>query len=98
MNMEKQTVFDQDISLFWHCEVRDQHCIADLKLTLASELHAVSAADFREMLAQAIREPRYTVQAYEALTGLDFESVTQVAEDLSELWRALYGTDIEVPK
>lgn len=94
--MDRRTAFDTDISLHWHCEVRDQDAISDLRSALADPRHGLEPDDFRLMLAQAIREPPYSVQDYETLTGLDFETADEVAQDLRQLWRQLYG-DAEQP-
>lgn len=96
MNMNTGTVFDKDISLHWHCEARDHVAISDLLSTLADPRHQLRPEEFQQMLARAIRECRYSVQDYEALTGLDFETVDEVAQDLRQLWRQLYG-DAEQP-
>lgn len=94
MNMDRRTAFDKDISLHWHCEARDQDAISDLRSALADPRHQLKLEDFRQMLAQAIRERHYSVQDYEALTGLELETVDEVAQDLRQLWRQLYG-DVE---
>jgi hypothetical protein len=97
VKMEKQVSFDKDISLYWHCEVRDQFAASDLKSALADKRHPMDAEDFRQMLAEVIRTRRYSLKQYEAMTGLDFESVDEVADDLRELWRLMYGADVEQP-
>lgn len=97
MSMDKQTAFDKDISLHWHCEVRDQHAIPDLRSALANERHPLNEKDFRKMLAEVIRSRRYSPQKYEELTGLDFDSVDDIADDLRELWRQLYGSEVGQP-
>ena len=95
--MDKRAAFDKDISLHWHCEARHQFAIGDLRHTLSDQRHPLSDEDFRQMLEQAIRERRYSLQEYEALTGLNFESADEVAEDLHQLWRKLYGAGAERP-
>ena len=96
INMDSRANFDKDISLHWHYEARDQHAISDLRSTLADPRHQLKESDFRQMLAQAIRERHYSVQEYEALTGLDFETVDEVVQDLQQLWQQLYG-EVEQP-
>lgn len=97
MNMNSRIDFNKDLSLHWHCEARDQHSITDLRSALADRRHPLTEDEFRNMLAQAICERRYSAQEYLALTGLDFETADEVAQDLQQLWRQLYG-DAEYPK
>ncbi len=98
MNMDKKISFNKDLSLYWHCESRDQFSISDLKSSLADPRHPVNEEEFRQMLSEAIRSPRYTLEQYEQMTGLDFESVDEVAADLRGLWQLMYGEDEALPE
>jgi hypothetical protein len=95
--MDRQAEFARDLASYWHCEVRGPDLTDALLRTLSNPRHPLKEEDFRQLLAQAIRERRYSVQEYEALTGLDFETADEVAQDLRQLWRQLYGDAAELP-
>lgn len=89
--MDKIREFEKDITLYWHCESRDEHAIPDLRRALQNEVHPVSLEDFSLLLDDAIGTQKYSVTAYENLTGLDFDSATEIVDDLKLLQKKLFG-------
>lgn len=84
--------FKRDIEIYWHCEVRDAEVGIDLLRALRNPLHPISETEFTNFLVDAILNKTISVQDYEHLTGLDFESAGEVAEDLRDLWMLTFGS------
>lgn len=89
--MNKITEFVKDLSLYWHCEGRDEYVIADLRRALLSHRHPISLGEFQQFLDKAIRMRKFSVNNYEILIGLALESVDDVVDDLKLLRDELFG-------
>lgn len=88
---DKLTEFKEDIANYWHCEVRDRDTGTMLLNDLRNPRHPINEEKFVQFLQDAIVSKRISIVEYERLTGLDFESEEEVAEDLHDLWRMMYG-------
>lgn len=89
----KHDQFIAKVANYWLCEARDGQSGSDLLASLRHPNAPLSELDFKSQLADAIMNKRFTVEEYEELTDLDFENTAQVAADLSELWRLMYGNE-----
>jgi hypothetical protein len=88
---DKRSFLKRNIETYWHCEGRDRDSGASLLRALRHPVHAISESEFSGMLASAILNKDISIQEYERLTGLDFESEDEVAQDLRVLWQLMYG-------
>jgi len=86
----KKSEFEVELGHFWLCEGRDQKTGSTLLQYLRNPLAKITEAEFKWHLADAIRNKRYSVEEYERLTDLDFETRDEVAADLAELWRLMF--------
>lgn len=85
------TEFKEDIANYWHCEVRDRDTGIMLLNALRNPRHPLNEDEFVQFLQDAIVNKRMTIAEYERLTALDLETEEEVAEDLHDLWRMMYG-------
>ena len=91
--MSKEKEFKRDLELYWHSEARNHRAGELLTKALTSPLHPINLLEFRGALADAILNEQISVTEYERLTGLDFESEAEVADDLRLLWGVLFNGD-----
>jgi hypothetical protein len=89
--MAKRAEFLKDLSTYWHCEGRDRHTIADLRRALSDLRHPISMDEFQQLLDVTIRTRECSVDEYEVITGLNFDSLDDVADDLKHLQTELFG-------
>jgi hypothetical protein len=90
---EKLECFNKLIESRWFSQVRDLPVGPDLLKILRSPGVSITEREFKWQLADAILERRYSVEEYERLTDLDFDSREEVAMDLTELWRLVFGAE-----
>lgn len=88
--MGKHAEFIEDLSMYWHCEGRDQHAVAELRRALSDERHPISTEAFQQLLCEAIRVRNFSVNEYELVTGMAFDSSDDVADDLKLLQDELF--------
>ena len=89
--MEKFNEFEKKLEVYWLCEGRDQDTANDLRKSLSHDNSVMSLDEFKRILDEAILTKIFSVERYETLTGLDFESVDEVADDLKVLRGELFG-------
>lgn len=95
---EKFQVFTSLISERWFTQMRDLPVEEDLLKILRGPSAKITEAEFKWYLADAILNKRYSVEEYERLTDLDFETRDEVAADLAELWHLMFkGAPITTP-
>jgi hypothetical protein len=75
----------------WFSQIRDLDVGHDVRQIIRDPSAAVTEAEFKWHLADAILNQRFSVEEYERLTDLDFETREEVAADLMELWRLVFG-------
>ena len=91
--------FGASIRSYWLCEGRDQHVGSDLLEYMRNPLAKITEPEFKWHLADAILNKRFSVEEYERLTDLDFESREEVAADLAQLWQLVFkDAPIELPR
>jgi hypothetical protein len=83
--------FLRDLENYWHCEVRRRSSGTDLLRALNHPNHGIDEQAFKALLVAAIEQHTIGLKEYEDITGLDFESPDEIAEDLQELWQTMYG-------
>jgi hypothetical protein len=76
---------------YWYCEARDRESGTDLLRALNHPNHKIDEQTFKALLVAAIEQHTIGLKEYEDITGLDFESPDEIAEDLRELWQMMYG-------
>lgn len=91
--IEKLPEFNSLISERWFSQMRDLPVEEDLLKILRSPHAKITEAEFKWYLADAILNRRYSVEEYERLTDLDFETSEEVAVDLTKLWRLVFKGD-----
>jgi len=74
----------------WFSAMRDLPVADDLRKILASDGGPLNESEFKAQLADAILNRRFTVDDYEKLVDLDFETNDQVSADLMLLWDQMY--------
>ncbi|MGM9481544.1 hypothetical protein ACS5PN_10170 [Roseateles sp. NT4] len=94
LEKDRREQFKADLRAYWMCEGRDLRTGSDLLEYLRSPIAQISESDFKWHLADAILNQRFSVEEYERLTDLDFETREQVAVDLSELWCLMFGEEV----
>lgn len=83
--------FLKDLETYWHCEVREANTGTRLLRALSHPNHGIDEQTFKSLLTAAIEQHIIGLKEYEDITGLDFESSDEVAEDLRGLCRMMYG-------
>lgn len=77
----------------WFSQIRDLDVGRDMRQIIRASSAPISEAEFKWCLADAILNHRFSVEEYERLTDLDFETRADVAADLSHLWRLVFGDE-----
>jgi len=91
--IDKLEAFNKLIESRWFSQIRDLPVGSDVLKILRSPSAAITEREFKWQLADAILERRYSIEEYEQLTDLDFENREEVAMDLTELWRQVFGAE-----
>ena len=91
--MEKFSDFEKKLKVYWLCEARDQDAANDLRKSLSHDKSGMSLDEFKQILDNVILTKKFSVERYEALTGLDCDSVDGVVDDLKILRGELFGGD-----
>ena len=85
--------FNNLIKNRWFSQVRDLPTGSDVLKILRSPGAVITEREFKWQLADAILARRYSIEEYERLTDLEFESRDEVAMDLTGLWRRIFGAE-----
>ena len=94
----KFEAFSSLIGERWFSQIRDLPVAPDLLKIVRGPLAKITEAEFKWHLADAILNRRFSIEEYERLTDLDFETREEVAADLSQLWQQMYKDEpIELP-
>lgn len=84
--------FDKTLRLYFHVEVTQD--IDELNSFLNSKNFPKRNEEFRKELLQKINNSEVSVNEFEKLTGIDYESQEEVNEFLiDEIWKPLYGDE-----
>jgi hypothetical protein len=82
----------------WFSQMRDHPVDTDLLKIVRSPLAPITEIEFKWHLADAILNKRFSVEEYERITDLDFETCEEVAADLAQLWQQVFkGEQIALP-
>lgn len=90
---EKYEAFRSLLSKRWFSQIRDLDVAHDVRQTIRSPHATLTEAEFKWHLADAILNKRFSIEEYERLTDFDFETREEVAEDLAQLWRLVFGDE-----
>lgn len=77
----------------WFSQIRDIDVGSDLRKIIRHPQGLITEADFKRHLVDAILNKRFSVEEYERLTDLDFETREEVAADLTQLWWLTFGDE-----
>lgn len=98
MKSNKFELFSALIAERWFSQMRDLPVDTDLLKILRNPLAKITEAEFKWYLADAILNKRFSIEDYERLTDLDFETREEVAADLVQLWQQLFKDEsVELP-
>lgn len=90
---EKFNAFTSLLAECWFSQIRDLDVGHDVRQIIRSPHAALTETEFKWHLADAIVNKRFSVDEYERLTDLDFETREEVATDLTRLWGLVFGTE-----
>jgi hypothetical protein len=93
MITDKQEVFKSKIERNWMLPVRDLLSREGLLRYLHHPQAEITEPEFKSLLSDAIRNLRFSVEEYEALTEVACDSREEVAQDLMELWKLVFGDE-----
>lgn len=93
MTADKRVEFLKELANFWLAEARDAETASLLLKYLRNPKAKLSETEFKWFLADAILNKRFSIEEYEKLTDLDCESNQDVATDLAQLWRLMFGSE-----
>ncbi len=82
--------FLKDLENYWHCEVREASSGVDLLRVLNHSNHNINMQNFKGILESAIAKRSIGVDEYKKITGLDFNTSEEVADDLQNLWNMMF--------
>lgn len=85
--------FKSDIQTYWLGDGRDLQVGSDLRAYLRNPHAPLPEQEFKRLLADSILNKRFSVEEYERLTDVDCETREEVAEDLAQLWRLVFGDE-----
>lgn len=91
--MNKLAEFRSILAKCWFSQIRDAGSGADMLKMVRHPQGPMTEAEFKWHLADAILNKRFSIEEYERLTDFDFETREEVAEDLAQLWRQVFGDE-----
>jgi hypothetical protein len=95
---DKQSEFRSIISSRWFSQIRDLDAGSDVLKTVRNPRGSITESEFKWHLADAILNKLFSVEEYERLTDLDFDTREEVADDLMRLWRLMFdGEAVALP-
>jgi hypothetical protein len=78
---------------WWFSQIRDLDIGPDVLKALRNPAAPLSERDFKVHLARAILDATFSVEDYESLTEMDFETTEEVVCDLREFWHRIFGNE-----
>lgn len=91
--MNKAKAFESLLRECWFSQIRDIEPGEDLLKIVRDGDSPITESELKYYLADAILNQRFSIEEYERLTDLDFQTPTEVADDLRELWRLMFGDE-----
>lgn len=96
--IDKAEIFKTLLRSRWFSQIRDLDVGHDVRQIIRSPHATLTEAEFKWHLADAIVNKRFSVEEYERLTDFDFEKREEIAADLRQLWRLVFGDEpIDLP-
>lgn len=90
---DKFDVFEKMLSEWWFSQIRDLDVGSNILKVLRHPSCALAEDDFKQALARAILDRKFSPDEYERLTEMDFETRDEVVSDLMEFWRRIFGDE-----